>query len=166
MPTQTYTPIATTTIASTTNTVTFTSIPNTYTDIILVMGGSMAVTANMFIRVGNGSLDSGSNYSITEITGTGTAATSTRLSSQTEYMLTQGAYFQGNEQSNIIVNFQNYSNNTTYKSWIHRSNTPTYGTTLGVGLWRSTSIINQISLYGIQNYNVGSTVTLYGIKSA
>jgi len=161
----TYTPIATVSPSGTT-TVDFTSISSSYTDLVLVMSGSMAAAANMFIRVGNGSIDTGSNYSITEIDGTGTTAYSQRQSSQAQYQVTSGLFFNTSEQCNIIVSFQNYSNATTYKTWLSRANSAGIGVNAGVGLWRSTSAINYIRLYGSQNFQSGSIVTLYGIAAA
>jgi hypothetical protein len=161
----TYTPIATVS-PSGTATVDFTSISGSYTDLVLVMSGSMAAAANMFIRVGNGSLDTGSNYSITQITGSGSSASSGRLSSQTEYKVTDGLFFDTSEQCNILVSFQNYSNTTTNKTWLSRANSAGIGVNAGVGLWRSTSAINTIRLYGSQNFQSGSKVTLYGIAAA
>jgi hypothetical protein len=56
--------IATTTLGSSTATITFSSISSAYTDLVLVtqnyMNGSQA---NLFIQVGNGSIDTGANYS-------------------------------------------------------------------------------------------------------
>ena len=160
-----YTPIATVSPSGTTI-VDFTSIPSTYTDLVLVMGGAMAAAANMFVRVGNGSLDTGSNYSVTQITGTGSSASSSRLSSQTEIKITEGLFFNTNEQCNILISLQNYSNATTYKTLLSRSNSAGIGVNALVGLWRSTSAINTIRLYGSQNFNSGSVVTLYGIAAA
>ena len=161
----TYTPIATSS-PSGTATVTFTGISASYTDLVLVMGGSMAAAANMLLRVGNGSLDTASNYSITDILGSGTTAYSQRLSSQTEFKITDGLFFNTSEQCNLIISLQNYSNTTTYKTILARSNSAGIGVNATVGLWRSTSAINQVSLYGSQNFQSGSVVTLYGIKAA
>ncbi len=161
----TYTPIATASPSGTT-TVDFTSISGSYTDLVLVMSGSMAAAANMFIRVGNGSIDTGSNYSITDLIGTGSSAISQRQSSQAQYQVTDGLFFNTNEECNILVNFQNYSNTTTNKTWLSRANSAGIGVNAGVGLWRSTSAINAIRLYGSQNFNSGSKVTLYGIQAA
>jgi hypothetical protein len=161
----TYTPIATSS-PSGTATVDFTSISGSYTDLVLVMSGSMASAANMFIRVGNGSLDTGSNYSITSLVGTGSSAVSQRQSSQAQYQVTDGLFFNTSEQCNILVSFQNYSNTTTNKTWLSRANSAGIGVSAAVGLWRSTSAINTIRLYGSQNFQSGSVVTLYGIAAA
>ncbi len=161
----TYTPIATSS-PSGTATVTFTGISSSYTDLVLVFGGSMAAAANMFVRVGNGSLDTGSNYSLTQITGSGSSASSSRLSSQNEIKITEGIFFNSSEQCNLIISLQNYSNTTTNKTILSRANSAGIGVQAQVSLWRSTSAINQVSLYGSQNFQSGSVVALYGIASA
>ena len=161
----TYSPIATYSPSGTT-TVDFTSIPSTYTDLVLVMSGSMASAANMFIRVGNGSIDTGSNYSLTQFVGSGSSASSSRLSGQTECKITEGLFFNTNEECNIILNFQNYANTSTYKTFISRTNSAGIGVNAAGCTWASTSAINCIRLYGSQNFNSGSKVTLYGIQAA
>jgi len=161
----TYEPIATSSPSGTT-TVTFTGISSSYTDLILVFGGAMAAAANMFVRVGNGSLDTGSNYSVTQVTGSGSSASSSRLSSQAEFKVTEGLFFDASERCTLIVHLQNYSNTTTNKTILSRANSAAIGVNALVGLWRSTSAINQVSLYGSQNFNSGSVVTLYGVKAA
>ena len=161
----TYTPIATVS-PSGTSTVDFTSISGSYTDLVLVMSGSMAAAANMFIRVGNGSLDTGSNYSITALVSGSSAVVSSRQTSQAQCQISEGTFFNTSEECNIIVNFQNYSNTTTYKTWSARVNSVSIGLNGSVSLWRSTSAINTIRLYGSQNFNSGTKVTLYGLVAA
>lgn len=167
----TYTPIATTTLGSAATSYTFTSIPTTYTDLVLVFDGVLSSADYVWVRVGNGSVDTGSNYSQTYLMGNGSSASSGRSSSQTYFFPQDPLNTGGN---NMVVNFQNYSNTTTYKSMLLRANTPVTdggatGTTRAqVALWRSTSAINtiQISTYAGQNFNTGSTFTLYGIQAA
>jgi len=59
----TYEKIATNTLGSNTQTVNFTSIPSTYTDLVIVVEGTATSSADFTMRVGNGSPDSGGNYS-------------------------------------------------------------------------------------------------------
>jgi hypothetical protein len=66
----TYTPIATTTLGSAATSYTFTSIPTTYTDLILIVNAKNASTGSYpKMQVGNGSVDTGNNYSRTYLTG-------------------------------------------------------------------------------------------------
>ena len=164
----TYEPIATTTVSTSTNSITFSSISSAYTDLVLVcQNGVTSGTANLSVRVGNGSADSGSNYSITYLFGNGSSAGSDRNSSQTQFLVT---YYGGQDatlNANQIIQFQNYSNTTTYKTILARSNRASSGVDAAVGLWRSTSAINTINCYTSNgtNWATGSTFTLYGIKA-
>ena len=163
----TYTPIATQTLGSAAASVTFSSIPSTYTDLVLVMDFSIT-TANdsVYLRLNS---DSGTNYSNTTLSGNGSTAYSGRDSSSSSgirlsaYNTAQGA---STRQVNI-TQFQNYANTTTNKTVLNRYSS-VGGTEAIVGLWRSTSAITSILLrfYSSQNFESGSTFTLYGIKAA
>lgn len=159
----TYEPIATTTLGSAASTVTLSSIPSTYTDLVLVFGGKNGSGVNYEINTQLNS-DTGSNYSYTNLRGNGTSAVSFRESSITSFRL----FYTENTMGNAIVSFNNYSNTTTYKTYLSRSNSPSYSTDAVVGLWRSTSAISSISMTvaGSGQFQIGSTFTLYGIKAA
>lgn len=164
----TYTPIATQTLGSTQTTITFSSIPTTYTDLVLEMAPIANSTAfHIFFRLNS---DAGSNYSWTLVGGDGTSAGSTRLSSQTEGRLTYYAAVRSGSPSVTTVNFQNYSNSTTKKTIISRNSRASDGTEGTVNLWSNGTpqAITSISLYdtGGQAFAVGSTFTLYGIASS
>lgn len=164
----TYTPLATYTVTSAQSSYTFTSIPSTYTDLVLVVNGATAAGSNLNLRVGNGSIDSGSNYSYTLINGNGSTATSVRYSNQPQIQPSnEDAYWNSTFAGVMIINFQNYSNTTTYKTILSRANHASLGTAATVGLWRSTSAINQIYFAGAsQNLSASTTLTLYGIQAA
>ena len=168
--TATYEKIATTTLGSAAATVDFTSISGSYTDLVLIgnFGGSLPDESALF-RVGNGSIDTGSNYSSTELYGTGSSAASQRNSNETRGRITYALGVGNSVGNNCILHFQNYSNTTTYKTVLGRDNinTGTYtGISAIVSLWRSTSAIDQIRLLlSGGNYLTGSTFTLYGIKA-
>ena len=164
----TYTAIATNTLGSAAASVTFSSIPSTYTDLVLVISAADSGATNVYLQMGNGSIDTGSNYSHTILTGNGTTAYSYRESSQTKILYA----FEGTPPTSpsfgtYIIQFMNYSNTTTYKTVLSRANSASSGTDAIVGLWRSTSAINQIQLsaQGATTYSTGSTFTLYGVKS-
>jgi len=171
----TYTPIATTTLASNQGTVTFSSIPTTYTDLRLIIKGGFVDNGFIFgIRVGNGSVDSGTNYSFTWMRGNGTSATSGRYSGMT----LGAACEEGKDDLNniCIVDFMNYSNTSTYKTWVTRKGNAGNTTDSTVNLWRSTSAINTIAIaesgaggtgsFNYGNMLAGTTFTLYGIQAA
>ena len=162
--TATYEKIATTTVSNTsTATVTLSSITSSYTDLVLVFVGGCD-NSSMRMRFNS---DTGSNYSVTLMSGTGSAANSTRQSSQ-DAILVAGAYGAQTATSNTIVQIQNYSNTTTHKTVLSRNNEASSATEAFVGLWRNTAAISTISLTAINGTGFwfnGSKVTLYGIKA-
>lgn len=156
----TYTPIATTTLGSAATSYTFSSIPSTYTDLVLVIAGTAGTDETIGLRFNS---DSGSNYSETAINGDGSSATSFRESNITRAQL--GSI--GSTQSVTIINIMNYSNTTTYKTALGRGNYSGARVRSYVSLWRNTAAIN--SVYVDANgatFAVGSTFTLYGIQAA
>jgi len=163
----TYTPIATVTLASNQSSdVIFTSIPSTYTDLYLVINaGATTTNTDYAIRVNN---DSGTNYSWTGLWGSGSGSGSLRGTAQDRYKMT----YYGNLDTNLSgtigqINFQNYSNTTTYKTMFGGSrNGATYGVYETVCLWRNTVAINQINILISGTCLAGSTFSLYGITAA
>ena len=157
----TYTPIATTTLGSAASSVTFSSITGTYTDLILFCNIANTVSqSDVKINV-NG--DTSTNYSFTQLFGTGSSAGSNR-SANIGYGV---AGYIGTAQSNSVTHFQNYSNTNTNKTMLTRYNDPANLVVAAVSLWRSTAAINQIVIsYNTNNFTTGSTFTLYGIAAA
>ena len=168
----TYTAIATQTLGSAAASVTFSSIPATYTDLVLIVSNLATTSAsqNIKLRVGNGSLDTGTNYSCTVLAGNGTSASSARQSSVASMII--GAFQFGTDSSQttpfqVIAHIMNYSNTTTYKSVLSRDASSNQGTELFAGLWRSTSAIDTVSLLVTTSTLLAGTVaTLYGILAA
>ena len=138
----TYTPIATTTLGSAQTTVTFNSFSG-YTDLVLIIAGTVSGSGNTYIRFGNGSIDSGSNYSNTLLYGDGTSAASSRASTQTRADL---GNMYTSTQNVVVVNIMNYSNSTTYKTYLSRANSGANLVEASDGLWRSTAAITNIEL--------------------
>lgn len=161
----TYEPIATQTLTGTASSVTFSSIPSTYTDLVLIVSATVTAGAGGRIQF-NG--DTGSNYSNTQLSGTGTAASSTRDSNGTSGRFTyEGSIGIGDANRNLsIIQIQNYSNATTNKTYLSRANRPSAGLDALVGLWRSTAAINSVVVFPLSDtWASDSTFTLYGIKS-
>ena len=177
----TYEPIATTTLGSAAASISFTSISQTYTDLVIVASVNGATAEHLYARWGNSAYDSGTNYSNTAIyarrNGTNTAEEfgSERTSNFSYARLTPFTFGVPSAASTFgasITHIQNYANTTTYKTALVRSstagNTAYAGTEATVVLWRSTSAINQIqfTISNGANFQTGTTITLYGIKAA
>ena len=165
----TYTPIATTTLGSAAASYTFSSISGSYTDLVLIINGTTTTNgASLTVRFNS---DSGSNYSLTQMRGTGSSAVSSRGSSLTSLFLGYSAGISSTEICNAIMQIQNYSNATTYKTAISRINNANgslgAGTEANVGLWRNTNAITSIVVAADSgNLNTGISLTLYGIAAA
>lgn len=164
--TATYDCIATTTLGSNSTSVDFTSISGSYTDLIAVIAGSQTSTGvSINMRVNS---DTGSNYSATILDGDGTSATSYKLSNNSQGMVIGALYGNASGQMNIVVQIQNYSNTTTYKTVLSRWAQANKGTEAIVGLWRSTSAITSLTFRsdgGTNNFATGTVFSLYGIKA-
>ena len=162
----TYSTIATYTVPSNTSSYTFTSIPGTYTDLVLICSWKNSVGAGYWGQLQfNG--DTGSNYSTTVLDGNGTSATSYRYTNDSVGVRIGGTTTANNNPS--IVNIMNYANTTTFKTQISRYSDSSRAVQAFVSLWRSTAAINSIKIQiegGTANIVAGSTFTLYGITAA
>lgn len=180
--TSTYEKIATTTLTSGQSSITFSSISGSYTDLVLVINGGITDAGFDFgVRINS---DTGSNYSSTALYGNSSSAASSRYSNMTVGQISTD--MQGGHIFNThIINFQNYANTTTYKTWVGRSSANYSASGSGattvphigsvVGLWRSTSAITSISIsesgfggsgtFAYGNTLSGTIMTLYGIKA-
>jgi hypothetical protein len=133
------------------------SIPSTYTDLVLVINGTGGSIQNIHWQA-NG--DTGSNYSYTRIYADGSSAVSDR-----DTIYAAFAIF-GTDQSTAILQLQNYSNTTTYKTGLGRGNTNSYVSVYS-SLWRSTAAINSLTIKSVSSaFATGTTFSLYGIKAA
>jgi hypothetical protein len=161
----TYTPIATQTLGSAAASVTFSSIPQGYTDLVLVssiLGSDGTNDSNASIRFNS---DSGSNYSRTTLSGDGSTAASFRTSNATRGLLQASGYYSSTIPTVIITNINNYSNSTTNKTVISRANLSTWSTEATVNLWRNTSAITSLTLVlATGTFASGTTFSLYGIQ--
>jgi hypothetical protein len=167
MPTSTYEIIEAKTIGTAVASVTFSSIPATYTDLVLVTNNAGNLNNDPTLRV-NG--DTGSNYSVTHLTSNGSSLAGYRFGGQTSFGLN---YFGGDQtvlgtNARIIYIFD-YANTSKYKGLTCTAghNDTTDGLTISVGQWRSNSAITSVTfLAGSgKTLSVNSQLSLYGIKA-
>lgn len=157
----TYKKIATQTMTTATATVTFSSIPATYTDLVLIVTGTTNSGRNFHITINS---DTTGSYSFTALSGDGTSASSSQLSNET--LLRMAALW--SVQGNITMDFLNYSNTTTKKTILSRTRNAANQANASVGLWNNTSAINRLDFFlsGPDNFLTGTTFTIYGILAA
>lgn len=163
----TYVPLGTVTVSNgTTNYMEFTSISGSYTDLVMIVeGGNQNASYGLGLRFNS---DSGTNYSVTQLTGNGSSAASARETSQAQIIVGGNGYGGSNLVTDITrINIMNYSNSTTYKTTLGRNDIPGGVTGTTVGLWRSTAAITAVRITAQNSYFVnGSTANLYGIAAA
>lgn len=158
----TYSPIATTTLSSAASTITFSSIPNTYTDLRLTIVATSSAS-NIYINFNS---DTGSNYSVTRIDGDGSAASSVAQSNLSEARLYG---LNSSTPTFYTMDIFSYAGSTN-KTFLAESNGDLNGSGFVrryVELWRNTAAINTILLTASGGtFSTNTTATLYGIKSA
>lgn len=163
----TYQPIASVTLSSAQSSVTFSGIPQTYTDLVVVLSVKGTASGNDIDVSGQFNSDTGSNYSWTRIYGTGSAAGSQRGSSVAYLRIGNMAGSGYSSYSPMILNVQNYSNTTTFKTMLGRPNNPDRIVDAYVNLWRNTAAITSFTVSASSgNFDTGSTFNLYGVANA
>lgn len=166
----TYEPIASTTLGSAAGTITFSNLPGTYTDIVGVVSYATSIADYSPGLRFNG--DDAGNYSATRIIGNGSTASSSRQSNTTFIYTTQYGVTKSTSSPIALAIFQvmNYANASVFKTVLSLGSGEGTGngTDRTVGLWRSTSAITSITLFGAPsgNFVAGTTASLYGIKAA
>ena len=158
----TYDPIATTTLGTAAASITLSSIPTSYTDLVVVFVGANAAADDFILRFNS---DSASNYSTTQLITDGSSAVSTRTTSVAQIALGYGT---ANRINGAVINIMDYKNTGVNKSaLITYINTNDF-TRRTVGTWRQTTAINSVTIQrsGAGNMNVGTTMTIYGILRA
>jgi hypothetical protein len=159
----TYESIATQTLGSAAATVTFSSIPGTYTDLVLVSAGSNSALNDIKLRFNS---DTGNNYSETLLLGSGSSAITARGSNISGLVHN----YTDSSIASATTNILNYSNSTTNKTTLTRWNATSSSdpyVAAYVGLWRNTAAITSITVFVASGtMSTGSTFSLYGIKAA
>ena len=163
----TYTPIATTTLGSASNSITFSSISGSYTDLVLVMNYGMTSGTSTPAWRYNGDTSGSTLYSQTILTGDGSSASANRITIGNLH-ITMGYTNSSSITANSIIHIMNYSNTTTYKTSLARGNSTNNSTQASACLYRSTSAITSINVFPdyATTFVAGSTFTLYGIAAA
>ena len=164
----TYEPIATTTLGSAANSITFSAIPNTFTDLRLAIVYTATTGYGTSLRF-NG--DTGTNYSGTYLVGQGASpASSGRATNQTAMPVED---IEGATSTPYLVEIDifSYAGSTNKSALISVAGDRNgAGEILKyVGLWRNTTAINSVQFKVTNasfNLLTGTTATLYGIKAA
>ncbi len=156
------------------------SIPSTY-DHLLIKGqernSSGGAGRYPQLRLGNSGIDTGTNYSATNINVRTSSPLSSRDTGSTFIPLYYGADDNNttNTFSSLSIWIPHYANTSNYKQTISEivgpsNSTSDYNWGMGMhaGLWSSTSAITdvQILAWSVNNHMQYSTFTLYGVTGA
>ena len=160
----TYEPVYSTTLTGNQSSVTLNSFSG-YTDLVIVVNAFSASLDNLAFQL-NG--DTGTNYSYTTLWGNGSSKNSSRGSNTNNPYLNYYAAFESSFPAPVIINLQNYSNTTTYKSILARGANASRGVDATVALWRSTSAITSILLkcHDGANFVTGSVFFFFFLLAA
>ena len=169
----TYNLIASNTLSSSAASVTFSAIPNTYTDLVLRMSiryDGALIHGSTEIRFNS---DSTTNYSRTSLWGDGSNVTSDRGSSQSTLIFPRsitGDSATANTFSNTEIYIPSYAvsqNKPIGGFGVGENNATTASLAANAGLWRNTAAITSIFIQSNgTNLLSGSSFFLYGIKNS
>jgi len=180
-PSGAYDSIATTTLSSAASTITFSSIPSTYTHLqVRFIGRSVTTNGTYDSLLMRFNSDTGTNYSEHAILGNGSAVYAD-VNNGVGYIVVDPITSSGAIASNFgagCIDIIDYANTNKFKTIKHNSgfdNNATGATafqygynTFGSGNWRSTSAISTITFNtgSASNFAQYTSFALYGIKGA
>jgi hypothetical protein len=165
MPTATYIALANITLSGTDSEIEFASIPATYRDLVLVItGGISSGVANVRMTLNSDTTDA--NYSWVQMSGTGSATSSTTPSNGEQRYINYFGYPEADLHMNILVNLMDYSATDKHKTYLSRANQADNGVTALAGRWGNTNAVTNIKITPTAStFRADSTFALYGIVS-
>lgn len=165
----TYDAIATQTLNTGTTTVNFNSISSAYTDLKLVMEVMGTNGSELYLRF-NG-VNTGNLYIQGRLQADGSSVSRGFFRSQNQFYMNWPFTFQGNTTKYFwVVDILSYASSVN-KSLLWSNSMNAGGSqclSIAYGTWKSTNAINAINIVNSNgnNFNAGSTFTLYGITRA
>lgn len=171
----TYTLISSNVLTGSAASVTFSSIPSTYTDLVLRISArtDRAAQNNSYIAIKPFNSDTATNYSATRIYGDGATATAARETSVDYGAIgyVPASTATSSTFGNIEIYIPSYliAQNKPFSSdAAHENNATTAYRASVAGLWRNTAAITGITIDTLAqgNFIAGSSFYLYGIKNS
>ena len=156
-----YTVIDSVTLTSSAASVTFSSIPQTYRDLVLVVDGSASSgTAGLRVSFNN---DTGANYNAVRMYGNGSTATSDSFSNFSGGIVSSFSMTTSN--AILAIQTMDYSSTDKHKSYLVRGNDSAQGTNAVAGRWANTASVTTLNFYSSNNtFAIGSTFRLLGVN--
>jgi hypothetical protein len=159
----TYEPISTTTLGTATATISFSSIPQTYTDLRVVFSGKADNISSLYVRLNNDT--STANYLGYNMYSQSTTPTAS-FDANLGYIVSGAMALSINSS---VIDIFKYTTTTYYRPLLIRSsNAYAYlNERRASAFWLSTSAVTTVTLgTTVGSLAVGTMATLYGIKAA
>ena len=162
MPTPTYTPLATITLGSSASSVSFSSIPATYRDLILIIDGTTTSGGDGGQIYGRFNGDTGSNYNFVELQGGSSPAS---FSGTGTFFI--AGFLLNSSRGNIILQFMDYSATYKQKTSLVKANASGFGPQAFAHRWANTAAITSVSFTHQTgaSFSSGTTFNLFGVIS-
>lgn len=152
------------TLATATSSVTFSSIPQTFSDLVIVCNWANSGTGSATRIQING--DTGSNYNGVWMTGAGSSAASSSETSQTSSRAAGANVGPANTFSNAMtIQFLDYSAIDKQKAYLVRYGAAGTEAQATASRWANTNAITSVRIFDIlgQNFQSGATFYMYGV---
>ena len=147
--------------------VTFSSIPGTYTDLLLEIEAQNDWASNntQFAKLQYNS-DTAANYSRTRVSGDGTSAASYGGANETGHFVDGPTGNTATAMGLGFVHLLSYASTSVYKTALMRGSDALSFVIASANLWRSTAAITSILVLPGQGtvWKAGSTFRLWGVK--
>ena len=158
--TSTYVSLATITLTSTDSEIVFSSIPNTYRDLVVVIDGTLSLNSGNIAVQFNG--DAGATYPYVFMLGSGSGSGS---SGAGNFAGALGGVISPSIRSAQIFQVFDYSQTNKHKSVLNRSASQNDAVYAITSRWPNTNAINSLRvLVTGQSFAIGSSFSLYGIN--
>lgn len=164
MSTPTYDLLASTTLGSATRTVTLSSIPSTYRDLVLVSTVTVVGGTDTLCLQFNS--DTSSAYNGVTMEGNGSSAASGNQTNNNKIMASMAEYAVSNQVAVFVSQIFDYSTTDKHKMVLTRGGAANVRVAGAGGRWANTAAINSISIFtdsASRTWAAGSSFYLYGI---
>lgn len=159
MSTPTYTLINQITLAAASSTVTFSAVPQSYRDLVLIVEGSVTASLTPSLRFNS---DSGSNYSF--VSGAGNNNNAVYSTTGTTTFINPAPDFGTPERFNVTYQIMDYSQTDKDKTVLVRYGLNEQSPNMVASRWASTAAITTLTYFASANaFATGTVVSLYGI---
>lgn len=165
MPTSTYFPLANITLGSAASTVTFSSIPATYRDLVLISSVRLTTggAAGSLLFRANG--DSGNNYSWVYMLGNGALPASASSVGVSIGVVGQAESSSTSSFGVGVAHFLDYSATDKNKTVLARADATSNGPQAWTTRWANNAAITSLVISSAESMVAGSSFSLYGIAS-